>query len=262
MIRKNSKKLVEKIAKRKKIFFLTATILVLVTILGFGAYSKIQRNEKITLRQVEEHKPAVIDSELLKQIPGDIVLGSPDAPVTFIEYASLSCPHCAHFYNDVFNQIKTNYIDTNVVKFIYRDFPLNQSAMLASTIALCHAKNTKNDPKEYYKLIKALFKTQESWAFEEGFFEKLRSIAKLDGITEKEFQDCANNPQIINDILENRIKAAKELQIDSTPTFIINGFIMGGGRPYDDFKTAIDQALTHTLNKNNETNEHSQDQNK
>lgn len=255
MVKKNNKKFLEKLKKHKKKIILITTILIIALILAFGALSYAKKGEKITIKKEPEFKAEILNSSLTQQIPTDIVLGDINAPVTIVEYASLSCPHCAHFYNDVFDKIKSEYIDKGTVKFIFRDFPLNQSALLGSVIALCIAKDKNNDPKEYYKIIKAMFKTQDSWAFDEKFFDKLRSIMKLDNISEQKFEACSKDQSIVQQVLNSRINAIKELKIESTPTFYINGFVIGGGRPFEDFKKIIDKSLENKiLNRNNQNN--------
>ena len=232
--------------KNKKISVLILSILALAVIMGAGVYSstKKERMQKEQEQQSkEEIKKNAKNSLLSKEMEKDIVFGNKNAPVTIIEYASLSCPHCAHFYNDVLDQIKKNYIDTNKVKFIYRDFPLNQSAMLASLISTCYAKNNHNDSEKYHKFIKVLFKSQDSWAFDKDFSEKLRSVVKTNGMTSAEFDVCANNKDLINEILQSRLQAEQELGIDSTPSFVINGEILGGYHDFGSFKKIIDQKL-------------------
>ena len=242
MFKKNSKKIVEQITfatKYKKIILTACALLVITIILGAGIYSVIAKNQ--TKTQAKKDAKLTKNSVLLFEVPGDIVLGDKNATITIIEYASLSCPHCANFYNNVFEKIKKQYIDTNKVKFIYRDFPLNQSALLASIISNCRAKN--EDANKYYTFIKVLFKTQDSWAFSENFFEKLRSIAILDGMSSAQFDACAHDQKIVEDILAKRLKASKELTIDSTPTFIINGKKFENNHEFDKFKEIINNEL-------------------
>jgi protein-disulfide isomerase len=108
------------------------------------------------------------NSEILKVSSSDIVYGDKSAPVVMIEYASLSCPHCAAFHHEAFDKMKAEYIDTKKVQFIHRSFPLNQPALSASMFANCQANtsNKEDVAEKYYSLIKALFKTQDSWAFD------------------------------------------------------------------------------------------------
>ncbi|MFT6077643.1 MAG: protein-disulfide isomerase [Rickettsiales bacterium] len=182
-------------------------------------------------------------AELLKISQNDIVLGDKNAPVLVVEYASLSCPHCASFYKDGFEQFKKEYIDTGKAALIYRDFPLNKPAFDASLLALCQTQNKSKDSTQYYNFIKALFLTQESWAFTEEFSSKLETIAKLDGINNEEFKKCMQNEKLQNQILGHRLKASQVLKISSTPTFFINGEMLNGYGGYGDIKRAIEEKL-------------------
>ena len=185
------------------------------------------------------------DETLLKVKDSELFLGDKKAPVALIEYASLSCPHCAMFYREAFEKIKTEYIDSGKVKFIYRDFPLNQQALVAAMVAECRSVDEKeNRSEKYYGLVKALFKTQDSWAFDPKYTEKLESIAKLDGMSSERFKSCIEDQKLQNKILQLRMEAAKSLQIHSTPTFFINGEISEGYVDYLTLKKLIDKKLS------------------
>lgn len=188
-----------------------------------------------TAQEVEQET-----NKLLEIQTNDIVFGDKDAPVTFIEYSSLSCPHCAAFNREAFDRLKKEYIDTKKIKFVHRDFPLNQPALAASLFAVCQAKG---DSEKYEKLLKALFKTQDGWAFDRNFIEKLRSIAQLDGMSSQDFESCINNDEMQNKILTHRMEAVTSLKIQSTPTFFINGQKVQGYVDYVSLKKAIDEKL-------------------
>jgi protein-disulfide isomerase len=184
------------------------------------------------------------NSELLKILPNDYVIGDSDAKVLIIEYASLSCPHCAVFYREAYERIKEDYISKGKVKFIYRDFPLNQQALTAGTIAECIAKDSKeNATEKYHETIKILFKTQDSWAFDPKYDEKLEAIMKLDGMGQERFKSCINDKQLQDKILAKRMDASNSLQIRSTPTFFINGEISEGYVDYLTLQRLIDKNL-------------------
>jgi len=240
--KKNIKDKIFTFIKEKKLLSILI-LLAFILIFAAGIYSNIQKNKKIEAISKLEDNPVIGETSINYQTKNDIILGNQNAPITIIEYASLSCPHCANFYNNVFAQIKEKYIDKGKVKFIYRDFPLNQSAMLASIVSLCNARNNNNDSNKYYKFIKTLFKNQNNWAFSNDFFDKLRSLAKLNGMTDKEFDVCVNNQKLVEEILQNRLKAANDLKINSTPSFIMNGKLIGGYRNFRDFSRIIDTEL-------------------
>lgn len=185
------------------------------------------------------------DETLLKVKESELFLGDKKAPVVMIEYASLSCPHCAMFYREAFEKIKVEYIDTGKLKFVYRDFPLNQQALVAAMVSECRAADEKeNRSEKYYGLVKALFKTQDSWAFDPKYTEKLESIAKLDGMSSERFKSCIEDQKLQNKVLQLRMEAAKSLQLHSTPTFFINGEISEGYVDYLTLKKIIDKKLS------------------
>ena len=188
----------------------------------------------------EVHK----NSGLLEELSSDYILGNKFAPVTIIEYASLSCPHCAAFSRESFNKINEEYIKTGKAKFIFRNFPLNQSALSAAVFAKCQADaDEENSVTKYYDVIKALFKSQDSWAFDEKYLDRLESIAKLDGMSSDDFKKCMDDKGLQNKILSARMETAQELQIKSTPSFFINGEISEGYIDYKTLKTIINQQL-------------------
>ena len=175
--------------------------------------------------------------ELMKPGPlGDIAMGKDDAPVTIIEYASMTCPHCAHFSNDVFPQLKKKYIDTGKVRFIMREFPLDQLAAAAFMLARCAGKD------RYYPLIETLFATQRDWVVRAPL-EPLKKIAKQAGISEQGFEDCLKDPKILDGIEQVRSRASKDFKVESTPTFFINGKALKGAAELPEFEKEMAQYL-------------------
>ena len=166
------------------------------------------------------------------------VLGNENAPITLIEYASLTCHHCATFHNEVFPKIKSDYIDTGKLKFIYRDFPLDHYALMASMIARCAGN------KKFFTFLKVLFKEQPKWTAAKDPFIALGHIARIGGIGKEEFKSCVGNKAIEDGILKSRIEADREFKIESTPTLIINGEKYDGARTFKKLKKYIDKLLT------------------
>src|SRR5882672_4716959 len=152
---------------------------------------------------------------------GGEVLGSPDAPVTIIEYASMTCPHCSHFHETTFPAMKTKYIDTGKVRFIFREFPLDPLAAAGSMLARCAGKD------KYFPLIETLFSQQKDWVVQKPLAPML-AIAKQAGFTQQSFDECLANQQMLNGIEETRTRAATKFNVNSTPTFFINGKIFRG----------------------------------
>lgn len=211
--------------------------------------SEITQNSQDGVTQVanEEAKQVLFEarknSEILKVSADDFAIGDKNAPVVFIEYASLSCPHCAAFVRESFERLKSDFIDSGKVLFVFRDFPLNQSALTASMFAKCQAKDNGSNAESYFGTIKALFKTQDSWAFDAKFTEKLESIAKLDGMGSERFHSCINDKSLQEKILTVRMEAAKELQIKSAPSFFVNGEISEGYVDYETIRKLVEKKL-------------------
>lgn len=174
---------------------------------------------------------------LLKVQKDDFVIGNKKAPVTIIEYASLTCSHCADFYNNTFEALKKKYIDTGKVRFIYRDFPLNEPAMRGSMLVNCAPKENKE------KFLKVLFSTQNNWAFKKNYLEVLSNIAKLGGMPQKNFEACIANKELEHSIAKTRFFAAKVLEIRATPSFYINGTVHDGAKDLTYFSSVIDPLL-------------------
>lgn len=148
----------------------------------------------------------------------DRILGKPNAPVTIIEYGSLSCPHCAHFAADVLPQLKKQWIDTGKARLIFRDFPLDQEAMAAETVARCAVP-----PARYYPLIDMMFANQDRWVVEQDWRAALQRLVQLAGISKKQFDACLANKTIEDQVAQSRLIASQQLGVDATPTFFING---------------------------------------
>jgi len=170
---------------------------------------------------------------------GDMSLGAKDAPVTIIEYASMTCPHCAAFTKDVFPQIKSTYIDTGKVRFIFREFPLDQVALAASALARCVAKDDSN---KYFAIIDILFNQQAG--LQNQAFETINRVGKQAGLTEAAIKACVQDDLTVQKgILADREYANQTLKIDSTPSFFINGTLVKGETSFDGFKKIIDPLL-------------------
>ena len=183
-------------------------------------------------------KPASAEEQakLLAVSPEDRVLGKADAPITIVEYASLTCPHCAHFDQDVLPKLKEKWIDTGKAKLVFRDFPLDQSALLAATVARCEP------PEKFYGFIDALFKTQGEWGAAKDPRAGLQSLAQLGGMGKKEFTACVDNKAGQDKVVQSRFVAANQLAVDSTPTFFINGSKFAGAPTFEDFDKALSAA--------------------
>ena len=146
----------------------------------------------------------------------DIPMGSATAPVTMIEYASMTCPHCAAFAVTTFPKLKEKYIDTGKVKYIMREYPLDGLAAAAFMLARC------GGPDKYYPLIETLFAQQQKWAIREPI-PPLLAIAKQAGFTQQSFEACINDKGQLAKVQQMRDRGSQKFKVDSTPTFFING---------------------------------------
>ena len=180
------------------------------------------------------------ENSLLDIKADDFVIGDKNAPVTIIEYASMSCSHCANFHVNKLDTIKKEYIDTGKVQFVFRDFPFNFPALLGSMIMHC----TPNDVR--YEYMNALYKLRKSWVLRENAKskEELYKIMQSGGMTKEEFEACISNTELENKILQGIIDAQKEFNISTTPSFIINGNLIQGDKSLKEFRQIIDKILS------------------
>jgi protein-disulfide isomerase len=164
----------------------------------------------------------------------DISLGRADAPNTIVEYASMTCPHCAQFHTAVLPELKEKYIDTGQVRLILREFPLDGLAMAAIMLARCAG------PDRYYPMVDALFETQKTWAMPgtDGK-EKLLVIAKQAGFSKEKFDQCLADKELFEKIVETRKIAHEKFGVDSTPSFFVNGKRLTGEHQFKDFEAAL-----------------------
>jgi protein-disulfide isomerase len=166
----------------------------------------------------------------------DIPLGAPNAPVTIIEYASMTCPHCAAFEVQTFPKLKEKYIDTGKVRYIMREYPLDRLAAAAFMLARCAG------PEKYNAMVETLFQQQQKWVVREPI-PPLMAIAKQAGFTQQSFESCINDAELLKKIQEVRDRASMKFKVDSTPTFFINGQRYSGEMSID----AVDKILQPLL---------------
>jgi len=172
----------------------------------------------------------------------DMAVGEPDAPVTVIEYASVTCPHCATFHETVYPEIKKNYIDTGKVRFIFREFPTPPAelSVVGSMLARCAADKGGQDA--YFLVLGSLFKTQRTWISSESPRRELIKIASQAGMSEDDFDNCVRRKELLELINKNVTDAAQKYNIQSTPSFIINGTLRRVSS-VESFSKALDEAL-------------------
>ena len=189
--------------------------------------------------QGRQNGPAEVPvDELMKQpeLP-DLSVGSAEAKVTIVEYASMTCPHCAHFHAAVLPELKTKYVDTGKVRLIFREFPLDNLAAAGSMLARC-AGGEKS-----FELIGALFKRQDEWLVRGNPVPKLFDVAKSAGFTQETFDKCLTDQKLLDNITAIRTRAAEKFGVNSTPTFFINGKRFAGAPTPGEFDKVIEPLL-------------------
>ncbi|ABR59401.1 thioredoxin domain-containing protein [Sinorhizobium medicae] len=167
----------------------------------------------------------------------EMALGEASAPVTIVEYMSMTCPHCANFHNDTFDAIKTKYVDSGKVRFIVREFPFDPRAAAAFMLARCAPEG------QYFPMISMLFKQQEQWAAAQNGRDALLQLSKLAGFTQESFEACLTNQKLLDDVNAVMQRGAKEFGVKSTPTFFVNGEHYSGDMSVDVMSALIDSKL-------------------
>jgi protein-disulfide isomerase len=180
--------------------------------------------------------------------PTDMVHGSANAPVTIVEYASMTCSHCAAFQKDVVPQLTKDYIDTGKVKLVFREYPLDGAAAMASATARCMTGDN------YFNFIDLLFRNQAEWIKDfdgnqqltkEDVEEGLTQMGRRAGMGRDQVLKCANDPKNTAIVTENWQEGQNRYKVEATPTFVINGKVHAGEISYDALKAMIDPVLAN-----------------
>lgn len=172
-------------------------------------------------------------------LPADqeMALGREDAPVTIIEYASLSCPHCAKFHEETLPELQTKYIDTGMVRLVFREFPLERTAFWASIMARCAGE------ERYFAFVDVFFKKQRSWYSAEDPFQALLKIARLGGLSSARVKECAEDQALGDGILKTRLDGEQKHGVSSTPSFVIDGETYRGALSMEELEKIIKPLL-------------------
>jgi len=227
---------------KNKILMSSVAIVCLIAVVYFTFNEPTENKEELilyTMNDVNDSGSQVIqqmDSNIIDVSLEELSLGDPNAPITIIEYASMTCSHCAEFHNKTYPDLKKNHIDTGEVKFIFREFPLDKLAMATSMLARCV------DNEISMAFIEILFKNRDRWISENALNE-LKNFSKQAGLDSNEFDACLNNQQLLDDLIAGKEKAIEDYKINSTPSFIINGEVVSGNKPYSFFKSKIEEIL-------------------
>jgi protein-disulfide isomerase len=169
----------------------------------------------------------------------DMAIGPANASVTMTEYASMTCPHCAHFNETVFPKIKSEYIDSGKMRYVFREFPLDIKAAAGSMLARCIAKD---DSGKYFAVIDMLFRQQNDWVLK-NTTETLTRIGKQAGLSQQAVEDCLKDQALLDKIAADQKFANEVLKVNSTPTFFINGEMVKGAVSFEDFDKLIKPLL-------------------
>jgi len=218
------------LSRRELLVTLSAAALVAATGIGAPVWAQNKGPSEVPIE------------ELMKPGPlGELELGPKEAKVTVVEYASMTCGHCANFSKHVFPELKKKYIDTGKIHFIFREFPLDNLAAAASMLARC----TGGD--KAFPLVEVLFEKQAEWAFGEGNpVPRLFEIAKQAGFTQESFDKCLTDQKLLDNVTAQRTRASDVFGVSATPTFYINGKKLDGSPTLEAFDKMIEPLLAKT----------------
>lgn len=159
----------------------------------------------------------------------DVVIGRADAPAMIVEYASLTCSHCAAFHKDVWPALKAKYVDTGKARFVLREFPIDGLAIVAFMLARCSGDDRRN------AVVDRLFDHQGDWAFAANALAKLKDELTAAGMSEADFEACLKNQTLLDQVKAERDRAHGVLGVKATPTFFVGGQRLEGGQSIDAF---------------------------
>jgi len=199
--------------------------------IGGGVIAYVMANKNVN-RNRKKQNP------ILKITKDDFVIGHKNAPVTIIEYSSLSCEHCANYHNTTLNVLINEYVNNDKVKIVFRAYPLSNISLLANMLVL-----NVSDIDQRLEYMNYLYKTQKKWSMSKQPKKVLIESYKQIGLTGEDFNKCYNNKELESKIKEKLKIAENELNIRSTPSFFINGELLKGNQPVENFKSIIDSKL-------------------
>ena len=213
-----------------------AIFLVIAGLIGFASYhfgsNRMLEAEANDAKKTTE-TAAVKKSPLHDVQTGEAVVGDPKAPITIIEYASLSCPHCKAFHEKVLPELKNKYVDKGIAKLVFRNFPLNEPALRAAMLVECVGKD--RGPK----FVDVLFELQDKWAFDNEFVANIQKIASVGGVSQDQFSACMTNTALEEKIIAARKEATDQLNLQGTPSFFVNGVEISGKVTLESFDRVI-----------------------
>lgn len=203
----------------------------LLAFLPFAATPALAQNEA-----AEPPKPQGTVSDM-KLTDKEYSMGPADAKVVLVEYASLTCPHCAAFHASVLPGLKKEFVDTGKIRYIYRDFPLDRLALGAAMIARCAGRDS------FFGFIDTFYAAQGQWSRASNPISALSNLARLGGMSQAKFEACLKDVEVQNEILRQRLEAANEFKVQATPTVFVNGERYGGGMSLAQLRTLLNRKL-------------------
>ncbi|WP_289042997.1 DsbA family protein [uncultured Aliiroseovarius sp.] len=208
-------------------------LLAAVLLIGGGAYYMSQNNGSVPGVSIAEAQDADVE------LAPDMVMGDEDAPVTVIEYASFTCPHCGNFHQTVFQELKKNYIDTGKVKFIHREVYFDRFGLWAGMIARCGGED------KYFGMTGMIYDGMEDWIGDGNpatIISNLRKLGRTAGMTDEQMDACLQDEAMAESMVAAYQKNAAEDEINATPSFVIDGKTYSN-MSYDEFAKLIDEKL-------------------
>ena len=217
----------------KMIFIFLGITICLIT---FYLSINTNKNTGIDLAFIDDKNTNELNVSVLDASLQELSIGDDKAPVTIIEYSSMTCSHCADFHTNTYPTLKKNHIEKGEVRFIFREFPLDKLSMATSMLARCV------DSSISLAFIDVLFQNRNKW-YSDNALAELKNLSKQAGLSSEDFDQCLNDQELLDQLILQKENAIKEFQINSTPSFIINGNVISGNKPYSYFKSEIEKIL-------------------
>ncbi len=222
--------------RRNKILLLSFGVIFFVSTFYFSVSLYTDKSTRVNYLSMEDTSVNTENLLVSEVSLKELSIGDDDAPVTIIEYASMTCSHCADFHTETYPALKKDYIEKGEVKFIFREFPLDKLSMATSMLARCV------DNSISLAFIEILFQNRSKWYSDDAISE-LKSLSKQAGLSSEDFDQCLNDQELLDQLIIQKENAIEEFQINSTPSFIINGKVISGNKPYSYFKSEIEKIL-------------------
>ncbi|MEZ5886164.1 MAG: DsbA family protein [Paracoccaceae bacterium] len=220
---------------------LVPAVTALAAVGGVWWYAGSTTAELTTLVPPASAQESATASSAVALVP-DMILGDQNAPVTVVEYASFTCPHCANFHDTVYDEFKKNYIDTGKVKFVYREVYFDKYGLWAAMVARC------GGPEKYFGISDMLYDDQREWlasGADQGIADELRKIGLKAGMNADQINACLNDNDMAKAMVTAYQTNATNDNVKGTPTFLINGELHSGEMSYADFAALLDAALAN-----------------